>query len=655
MHHPDSHRRLRKLAAGVLLAGATTVGLIAVGCATQQAKPKPPPQRYAQMPEKQLPPFLQGTVGQLAERTNDEPYAAATYGLVGNLRGTGDSTASLPVREWMVKQMVRHGYGSKLVPGYDKIGPERILREPSYAIVRVDGMIPPGAREGDQFDVRVTALPGNKTTNLSGGKLFEADLSQLRGNSPDLNAVDVLARAKGPIVINPAYALEESSSASAQAKASLRTGKIMDGGMVMHDRAIILRLRQPNRANARYIEQRINQRFQHVADRRKTNSMPAINIVSQALDEGIVEVFVPAAYKGDWQHFMGVVEQLYLSASPATLVAKAKELTEEAVKPDAPLLEISYALEGIGAPALQYTLPLLAHPSPDVSYAMARASVFISDPSGASQQTLVRIARDDNNPFQLEAIGTLGSLPDSPERNQRLRELLTSRNQLARTEAYKILARNKQLYSQPVKEKFAIDIVPNGESLIYASRSGTPRIALIGPTPKLQVPIVFTAMNGRLMIASDIGGGVGGKTVTIFFRRDDEKKEPLRMASAPDIGEIIARLGGEGAPSEDRFDFSYGEIVAVLQSLSQQKMITAAMPGSGQARVAPFMFEQPRETQDMIQTAPVIPHQDGRPNTGAGDGGAARADDVLENNLNAAGAQAPAAQGPRTGAAVAQK
>jgi hypothetical protein len=635
---------------GVLLVGVAAA-FVFTGCTQKAEAPKPPPQRYTQLKPKELPPFLQGTVGELSERTNDEPYAVATYGLIGRLRGTGDSTASLQVREWMVKQMVRHGYGSKLIPGYDKLGPETILRQPSYAIVRVDGLIPPGIREGEQFDVQVSALPGNKTTNLSGGTLFLADLTQLRGNSPDLTAVDALARAKGSIVINPAYALEDSTTSSVQAKASLRSGTIMDGGMAMNDRAIILRLRQPNRANARYIEQRINQRFQHVADRRKTNSMPAINLVAQALDEGIVEVYVPRAYRGDWQHFMSVVEQLYLSASPGVLVAKAKALSEEAVKPGSPLLEISYALEGIGEPALQYTMPLLAHPSPDVSYAMARASVFIGDPSGAAQQTLFRIARDDKNDFQLEAIATLGGLPSSPERNQRLRDLLTSPNQLARTAAYKILARNGQLYSQPVKEKFAIDIVPTtGEPLVYASRTGTPRIGLIGPTPKLTTPIIFTAMNGRLMIASDIGGGVGGKSVTIFYRRDDEKKEPLRMNSAPDLGEIVARLGGEGAPTEDRFDFSYGEIVAVLQSLAQQKKITA-VAGSGQARVAPFIFEQPRETQDLIDSAPVI--ENSRPNTG---GAARRADDVSDNNIAGGGVPSPTAQGPRTGAAaVAQK
>jgi hypothetical protein len=51
-------------------------------------------------------------------------------------------------------------------------------------------------------------------------------------------------------------------------------------------------------------------------------------------------------------------------------------------------------MEGMGSPALQYTLPLMVHPSTDVAFAMARASVFIGDDSGAAQDALLRIARN---------------------------------------------------------------------------------------------------------------------------------------------------------------------------------------------------------------------------------------------------------------------
>jgi hypothetical protein len=342
--------------------------------------------------------------------------------------------------------------------------------------------------------------------------------------------------------------------------------------------------------------------------------MPITYQVASASDDGVVEVYVPRAFRGEWQHFMGVVEQLYLDASPRNLVEKAKMLTEEALKPDAPLLEISYALEGIGEPAMQYVLPLMVHPNPDVAYAMARAAVNIDDPSGAAQDALLRIARNDAHPFQLASIRTLGSLKATPERNHKLRVLLNSKNTLARTEAYKVLARNKDtaMYSRVVQEKFALDTLEShGDPVVYASRSGIPRIAIIGARPKLNLPITFTTMNSRLMISSD----AAGRNVTIFFR-DDRLKEPVKMLSRPFVDEIVARLGGEGAPEEERFDFTYGEIVAIVQELANQKKITA-QGVDGRLTLAPFVLEQPRNTQDMIDGAPVIP--DSRPNTAAGD------------------------------------
>lgn len=603
--------------------------------------------RHAEMEDKaDVPAYMKGTIWQATTRMNDEPYAVASYGLVGRLRGTGDSTAPLPVREWMIKQMARHQYGSKLLPDYKDIGAEQILRHPSYAIVRVEGLIPPGAREGDFFDVRVSAMPGNRTSNLSGGIVFESDLARTRDGRPDINAVTTLAKAKGPIVVNPAYALEGGATtgaaaggSGAQAKASLRAGVIMDGARVNSDRPIVLRLLHPSRATARFLEQRINQRFQAVADKLRKDVMPAMFQVASAKDEALIEVYVPRAYGGDWKHFVDVVEHLYLNGSPAEQIARAKSLVEqapaEAERPDGYLLSIGHALEGIGEPALQYVLPMMAHANPDVAFVMARAAAFIGDGSGAAQETLLRMARNDAHPFQIEAVRTLGAMPRSPDRNQKIRQVLASRNTLARIEAYKVLVRNGDItYTRWVadprdrrpegvrNEKFAIDIVEAaGEPIVFASRAGVPRIALIGPQPgpRLAAPVLFTAIDSRLMITSERAGS----NVTIFYREDGEAGEPIRMASRPDLAEVIARLGGEGAIEEERFDFTYGEIVAILQSMSQQRMIRAQR-ADGQLALTPFIFEQPRDSQDLIESAPVI--EQTRPNT---DGSAQSSDDGL--------------------------
>src|SRR5688572_30543785 len=132
MYHPVRHLRgFAVLGASCAAMTIGLIGLILVGC--QQQAPAPPPliRTYTSLPPKQgIPPYLKGTIWELTDRNNDEPYATSTYGLVQGLRGAGDSTASLQVRQWMVKQLTVHGFGSRLQPGYEHIGPEQVLRDP---------------------------------------------------------------------------------------------------------------------------------------------------------------------------------------------------------------------------------------------------------------------------------------------------------------------------------------------------------------------------------------------------------------------------------------------------------------------------------------------------------------------------------------------
>ena len=106
-------------------------------------------------------------------------------------------------------------------------------------------------------------------------------------------------------------------------------------------------------------------------------------MAAAAEDEGIVQIFVPRAYHGDWQHFARLVTHLYLESSPEFLTGKARILVAELRKPGAKLEDISYCFEGIGPLALPFLSPLLTDKRPDIAFAAARAGAFIGDPSGA--------------------------------------------------------------------------------------------------------------------------------------------------------------------------------------------------------------------------------------------------------------------------------
>ena len=199
---------------------------------------------------------MQGTIFERVNLMNTQPFAVSGYGLVGRLRGTGGQPGAQSVREYMIREMYKHGFGQKNVPDFANQQPEDVLADTHYAIVRVDGFIPPGARANQTFDVQVSALETSSTTSLAHGQLFETDLRVNGARRPRPGgAVAVWARCAGPLFVNPAYALSSNVAKTSQ-RASLRYGVVMDGGMVSEDQPLALRALEPQYSTTRLIERR---------------------------------------------------------------------------------------------------------------------------------------------------------------------------------------------------------------------------------------------------------------------------------------------------------------------------------------------------------------------------------------------------------------
>lgn len=584
-------RTLLRRAAAACCLGAGAAGLMS-GCAQDVKKPPEKP-KYQALPVKQVPAYMKDTIFEKVDLGNTEPYPISSYGLVVGLANSGDTTAPSAVREYMLKEMAKHGFGSRTM-GTERESPEAVLRDRSVSIVQVVGMLPPGVRKGQSFDVYVSCLPGNQTTSLAGGKLFLADLRKDGANPRNpFGAVNVFGEAKGFIFVNPAYALNHDPVVRGPARASLRNGVILDGGYALFDRPLFLRLRQPQNSLSRYIEQRLTERFQDTH-------------VAQAEDEGVVQIYVPPFYLGDWEHFAKLALHVYLNNTPEFEAARAQQLVREALKPDAALEDISYCWEGLGAHALPYLAPLIADKTikPDVAFAAARAAACIGDPTGAAPAALMQMARTPDHPFQINAVQTLGGLPPTGSVNHMLRELLDSDKTPVRIEAYRILARNKDpiIESQVVTEqedhqKFVLDIVrTNGRPLIFATQTGIPRLAIIGAMPEIATPVMFSAMENRLTISStNIGNAL-----SIYYRapapqndtqyNDVRTPDPVRMTSASDLAQVIKRLGGWLTAEDDRpLNFTYSEVLAILQRLSDERMLVAWQ--EGQSQPASFVLQ----------------------------------------------------------------
>jgi hypothetical protein len=492
--------------------------LAAGGCLGNKSKKKDLAltPHYQSLPPREVPPYLKGTILESCDLLNNTPAQISGFGLVANLRGTGDTFAGNAVRQYILTTMVKRGFGSRQM-GFENMQPEDVLRDPRFAIVRVDGLIPPGVRRMQRFDLFISTLDGNNTSSLAHGDLYRTDL-KVDGANVQMpgHTIDVWATGEGSIFVNPAYAMEVNPT-STEARNSLRQGVIPAGGVAMMDRPLVLKLRQPQLSVARWVEWRIDQAFQNPA-------------TAAAKDEALISIVVPEKYGTDWEHFSQVVRHLYMDSRPEFAVVKARQLAEEAVKPDAPLLDISYCWEAMGPAALPFVTPLMTSEKPDVAFAAARAAAYLGD--GSAQSVLMQMARTTGHAFQLAAVQTLAKMPATPEINQLLRGLLDVNESLVRVEAYRALAANgdSSIISRPIVRptgdpSFMLDIVPSqGPPLIWASRTGIPRIAVFGNKPRMNVAGVFTAMDNRLTISA-----VQDRDLLTLFYRGTELKDPVSL------------------------------------------------------------------------------------------------------------------------------
>ena len=590
---PNPRRRPAAAALGLLAtvtaAAAAVAGLVG-GCVDDAAKTRP---TYSTLGKRDVPAYLTDSVYEYSDMSGREAFPVSGYGLVANLRGTGGCRAPTAVRDYMVKELGRHHFGSLDGPA---ASPDKVLASKNFSIVRVEGYIPPGARAGADystwFDVRVSALAESEATSLAHGTLFECDLKIGGANplDPGNGNVSVKGQATGSVFVNPTYVSDTTTDTPA-ARSGRLNGYVLAGARAMEDRPLILRLRAPERRTARAIERRINERFADVADDDlQAHGNTAAKNVANAQDEAMIYVYVPRCYGDHWEHFAGVVNALFLrGGDPGFAATRARELAEAAVLPKAPLQDISYAWEGLGKPALFALDPLLTDRRPDVQYAAARAAAFIGDRGAVP--VLLDIAQAKGNPFRVNAVQVLGELPPTPRTDALCRGLLDSDEATVRVAAYQLLCKHgdPSIYTRWVrdggKEIFALDVVRCGHAagggppLIYATQQGVPRVAIFGTDTTVDLPMIMGALeDDRLMFSSTPDGG----QLTVSYR-SPYRRDLVGFTCGADLPELIAHLGGDGstADSTAALHLSYADVVAVLQSLVKNQKVSGPAPLGG--------------------------------------------------------------------------
>lgn len=445
---------------------------------------------------------IEGTIGSVSYLQGNRLMRVRGYGLVVGLQGRGSRTSLPAVREYLIRE-IRRARMNALHVEHSKT-PEELVDDPGSAVVEVMGEIPAAASKGQTFDVYVSAASFDPDTeSIAGGYLLLCDLKMFREVSPqEIIEGRTLAKARGPIFSNPFQGTDQSAAGG-----NPREGRVLAGGVVLADRELSLVTVNESYATIRQIENAINQTF--ICKPKAATGM----------SHNTVKLKIPPEFRGRERRFLELVMHLPLVSSAAAREARVKQLIAEIVRPDAPMEDVSLSLEAMGPTAVGQLQTLYTHRRREVNYYAARAGLRLGD--ALALEVVARHARDEKSPFRAQAIRELGEADQSPAVRESggramalrasavLRELLMSTDPHIQILAYEALRKvdpdsvHTRLVGQS-PENFILDVVPSdGPMLIYARRTGTRRVAMIGGDRLvLQPPFLYSEPGKPLLVSA---------------------------------------------------------------------------------------------------------------------------------------------------------
>jgi len=532
-----------------------------------------------------VPPVLAGTIGAQVSIRGSEGLLVSGYGLVVDLAGTGDREIPGPVRAYMEREMSLQGVGQALF-GMDDVSPAQLLDSDRTAVVLVQGVVPPGAVAGQRFDISVRTVPGSSATSLEGGRLWTTDLREGLA-VPGGPQTQVMGEGKGDVFINPF-----ADPAKQDEDAIVRTdGRILNGGVVVTPRDLILSLDNPSHARARSIVSAINAKWP-LGDGRES--------AARGVNEETILINVPRTFGDRSSEFIRLLRGLRVDQGFGRMWAQryARAIQSEPYLAE----DLSWALQSLGDIALPPLRDLYDFPEPAPRLAALRAGAALGD--ALASPHLQELAESGSPALRLDAIKLLGELGVDPRINAQLRELLSDPGADVRIAAYESLARRGDPYlaRRYIEDKFVLDVVPSAVPTLYISQQRQPKIVVFGEHLGITRPILATGWDERLMVAAD----AADSGLRVYYR-DHATGEAVTIDNLPaETPTLIQTLAHEPTPENPRpgFALSYSEVVGALHELWRADAFDAE-----------FIAEQDVLAAELIRSLRPVASED-RPETG---------------------------------------
>jgi hypothetical protein len=554
------------------------LALLAACSNIESAAPRPKPISSVPKPsfEIEVDPILRGTVASEAILLGFRDSVVRGYGIVVGLKGTGSRMMPAEVRALLLQELARREI-SDTVKGMG-LSPERFLNSDDIAAVVIEGIVPAGATRDSRFDVRVYAVPGSGTTSLEGGRLWTADLRAGPLVAGSRQAA-ILAEAKGPVLINP-FAPAASGSLGDVDRLS---GRILDGGRVLKDMPLRLRLATPSHSRAGTIVSAINSRF--------AREPGQTDDTARGKSGELIDLTVPPSYHDSTRDFAQLVRHLSLDVQNSEAIATSVRRSLLANPGTAEAA--SWRWQAIGKKAVPMLHDLYTHPEEQPRFAALEAGAKLDDPLAVNP--LLKMARSAKQSTRLASIRLLGGMGDNPAIDVGLRPLLDDDDLDVRLTTYEMLRKRHDPTVETVRvnNRFDLDMVRSSKPLVYAAQTGPPRIAVFGEDVKLRQPMMQSMWNGKLIVRLDDGDA----KAKVFFRSDGSERPRIEQAK-PEAQEFIPFLARTPSPSigSAGLDLTYGETLGVLYDLARERNLGCDFRGE-QDRILAAITREDKEVE----------------------------------------------------------
>lgn len=473
-------------------------------------------------------------IGDAASPFGLRPLHVEGVAAVNGLEGTGGPPDPSPQRDQLIEEMKRENVRD----------PNLFLESPATAMVRVQAIIPPGAKRGDVIDLLVTAPSRSRATDLQGGWLLNTRLRHQRKIQNAVRKSDVKVIGVGSVLPRAAHEAGDNPSHKLE-------GRVLSGGVVQVEQPLALLLR-PEYKHAKLAAELaaiINRRFFFFDGSTRRG-------VAKAIEDDLIEIDVHPQYRANVHRMLDVVRAL--SGRPQQLNPQIR-LSELATRLAAPATAADAALqlEAIGEDAIPTLLTGLESDNRELRFYAAEALGYLNREEAI--ESLEQAARE-TAAFRHAALRAL-QVVESELAVDALVRLLHEPSLETRYGAFCAIRSRAdgklRLTGHAVGDAVRVYSVPSSaRPAVVGSLRDVPEVVLFGSVSPLQIVDFLHGPSG-ILIKPD-----PRKPGTLRVSRFVPGKEDRRAVvgeTVEDLAQGIVAVGG-----------SYGDILATLRIAKSQ-------------------------------------------------------------------------------------